>query len=267
MINIRVFLITILIWCSATISFAAPYAAIVIDADTGKVLHSENANTRLHPAGLTKLATLYAAFEAVETREVDLDAKARISLKAANEELAALGMREGQRVSIRDLIRASAIKGANDTSTALAEAISGSEQAFTKRLDETAKKLGLSRSTFKNAHGLTEKGHLSTASDMAFLMQAIADDFPSYLFILGRINHSAAGKKITHSARRLLKGYKGAVAANTGYTRAAGFNGVLLAKKENERIITVVIGDKSTTTMIAQISKLADLGFRKTPSN
>ena len=76
MINIRVFLITILIWCSATISFAAPYAPIVIDTDTGKVLHSENANTRLHPAGLTKLATLYAAFEAVETREVYLDAKA-----------------------------------------------------------------------------------------------------------------------------------------------------------------------------------------------
>ena len=176
-------------------------------------------------------------------------------------------MREDQRISIRDLIRATAIKGANDTSTALAEAISGSEQAFTKRLDETANKLGLSRSTFKNAHGLTEKGHLSTASDMAFLMKAIADDFPSYLFILGRINHSAAGKKITHSARRLLKGYKGAVAAKTGYTRAAGFNGILLAEKENERIITVVIGGKSTTTMIAQISKLTDLGFRKTPSN
>ena len=105
MINIRVFLITILIWCSATISFAAPYAAIVIDADTGKVLHSESANTRLHPAGLTKLATLYAAFEAVETREVDLDAKVRVSLKAASEELAALGMREGQRVSICELNR------------------------------------------------------------------------------------------------------------------------------------------------------------------
>ena len=102
---------------------------------------------------------------------------------------------------------------------------------------------------------------------MASLMKAIADDFPSYLFILGRINHAAAGKKITHSAERLLKEYRGAVAAKTGYTRAAGFNGILLAEKENERIITVVFGGKSTTTMIAQISKLTDLGFRKTPSN
>jgi D-alanyl-D-alanine carboxypeptidase len=267
MINIRVFLITILIWCNAAITFAAPYAAIVIDADTGKVLHFENANTRLHPAGLTKLATLYAAFEAAETREINLDAKARVSLKAANEELAALGMHEGQSISIHDLIRATAIKGANDTSTALAEAISGSEQAFTKRLDETAKELGLSRSTFKNAHGLTEKGHLSTANDMAFLMKAIADDFPNYLFVLGLIRHKAADKKITHSARRLLKTYEGAVAAKTGYTRAAGFNGVLLAERSNERIITVVFGGRSTTTMIAQISKLTDLGFSKKPSS
>lgn len=102
---------------------------------------------------------------------------------------------------------------------------------------------------------------------MAFLMKAIADDFPSYLFILDRINHTAAGKKITHSARRLLKGYNGAAAAKTGYTRAAGFNGILLAKRENERIITVVFGGKSTTTMIAQISKLTDLGFSKKPSS
>ena len=84
MVNVRVILVAILIWCSAAVSVAAPYASIVIDADTGKVLHFENANTRLHPAGLTKLATLYAAFEAVETREIDLEAKARISLKAAN---------------------------------------------------------------------------------------------------------------------------------------------------------------------------------------
>ena len=96
MVNVRVILVAILIWCGATISFSAPYAAIVIDADTGKVLHFRNANTRLHPAGLTKLATLYAALEALETSEIDLDAKARVSLKTANEELAALGMHEGQ---------------------------------------------------------------------------------------------------------------------------------------------------------------------------
>ena len=100
-------------------------------------------------------------------------------------------------------------------------------------------------------------------------MNAITDDFPNYLFVLGLIRHKAADKKITHSARRLLKTYEyeGAVAAKTGYTRAAGFNGVLLAERSHERIITVVFGGKSTNTMIAQISKLTELGFRKTPSN
>ena len=102
---------------------------------------------------------------------------------------------------------------------------------------------------------------------MAFLMKAIADDFSNYLFILGRVNHTAAGKKITHSAERLLKEYRGAVAAKTGYTRAAGFNGVLLAHRENERIITVVFGGKSNTTMMVQISKMTDLGFRKNSSS
>ena len=154
MINIRVFLIAIVIWCNAAITFAAPYAAIVIDADTGKVLHFENANTRLHPAGLTKLATLYAAFEAAETREINLDAKARVSLKAANEELAALGMHEGQSISIRDLIRATAIKGANDTSTALAEAISGSEQDFTKRCCQTNR---LKHQNLKSVHSMRSR--------------------------------------------------------------------------------------------------------------
>ena len=89
---------------------------------------------------------------------------------------------------------------------------------------------------------------------------------PTYSFWAALITLQQV-KKITHSAERLLKEYRGAVAAKTGYTRAAGFNGVLLAEKENERIITVVFGCKSTTTMITQISKLTDLGFRKTPSN
>ena len=150
---VAIFVLVSLPFCG----FAAPYAAIVIDAKSGKVLHSENENTRLHPAGLTKVSTLYAALAAIEAGEMGLDDKARISLNAANEPMPALGLREGQRVTIRDLIYATAIKGANDTSTALAEAISGSELSFTRRLNQTAQHLGMLRSTFVNAHGLTEK--------------------------------------------------------------------------------------------------------------
>jgi D-alanyl-D-alanine carboxypeptidase len=186
--GIRASIAAILLIVFPLCGVAAPYAAIVIDADTGKVLHSENANTRLHPAGLTKLATLYVAFEAIAAGEVGLDDKVRISLNAASEPIAALGMREGQRITIKDLLQASAIKGANDASTALAEAISSSEQAFTKRLDEIAGRLDMSHSSFMNAHGLTEKGHLSTAADMAILMVELIKKFPEDVLLLGQLD-------------------------------------------------------------------------------
>lgn len=152
-----------------TASEAAPYADMVIDARTGEVLRSRNADTRLHPASLTKMMTLYIAFEAIENGEIDVDKKITISRHAANERPSKLGLRTGQKISLRYLLRAAAVKSANDAATAIGEAISGSEAAFARRMNRTAKSLGMTRSTFKNAHGLTEKGHLSTARDMTIL--------------------------------------------------------------------------------------------------
>lgn len=266
MTDVKALLAIIAFILSASFCVAAPYAAIVLNADTGEILYSENASKRLHPAGLTKLATLYITFEALEAGQIKLDDLVEVSKNAASEPMAALKLKKGQTITIRDLIRATAIMGANDASTVLAEQISGSERAFTKKLDQTAKKIGMSQSSFRNAHGLTEKGHLTTASDIARLMQFLLKDFPDYIHVLGRINGTAAGQYIRHSGRRLLQEYKGAVAVKTGYTRAAGFNGVMFAEQKNERIITVVFGGKSTSRMAAQIYKLSDLGFLKTPS-
>ena len=263
MTGIRAAIAAILLTVFPLCAVAAPYSAIVIDADTGRVLHSENSNTRLHPAGLTKLATLYAAFSAIENEEVKIDDLVRVSQNAAETSPVNLELREGQRLSVRDLIRATAVKGANDAATTLAEAISGSEAPFAKRLNKIAKELGMTRSTFKNPHGLTEKGHLSTARDMATMMQALYKAFPEYIHLLGQLNSTAAGKKIEHSAKRLLIDFEQAILAKTGYTRAAGFNGVLLAESGDRRLITVMFGGKSTKTMIAQISKLTTSGFIK----
>jgi len=148
---------------------AAPYAALVIDARTGEVLHSRNADTRLHPASLTKMMTLYIVFEAVRNGEITLDTRVRISKHAASEPPSKLGLRAGQHIALRYLIRGASVKSANDAATALGEAISGSEAAFARRMTRTAKALGMTRTTFKNAHGLTEAGHLSTARDMTLL--------------------------------------------------------------------------------------------------
>ena len=248
-------------------AIAAPYAAMVIDARTGKTLHSENADTRLHPASLTKMMTLYVVFEAVENGEISLDTMVRISRKAASEPPSKLGLRQGQRIKLRYLIRAAAIKSANDAATALGEAIEGSEAAFARRMNRTAKAMGMSRTTFKNAHGLTETGHLSTARDMTTLGRHLFYDFPDYYHLFSRREHNAKIKTVRNTNRRFLSNYKGADGIKTGYTRAAGFNLVASAERGQERIITTVFGGRSTATRNAQVAKLMNLGFKKAPTN
>lgn len=245
---------------------AAPYAAMVIDARSGKVLHSRNADTRLHPASLTKMMTLYIVFEAVENGEISLDTKVRISKHAASEPPSKLGLKAGQRIALRYLIRAAAVKSANDASTALAEAIEGSEARFARRMNRTAKAMGMTRTTFKNAHGLTESGHLSTARDMTTLGRHLFYDYPEYYNLFSRMTANAGVKTVYHTNRKLLASYRGADGIKTGYTRAAGFNLVASAERGRERIIATVFGGRSTRTRNAKVAELLDLGFKRAPS-
>lgn len=247
-------------------AMAAPYAGFVVDARSGKVLYSENADTRLHPASLTKMMTLYVVFDAIERGEITLDTKVRISRKAASEPPSKLGLREGQRIKLRYLIRAAAVKSANDAATALGEAIEGSEAAFARRMTRTAKELGMKRTTFKNAHGLTESGHLSTARDMTTLGRHLFYDFPDYYNLFSRLETDAGIKQVPNTNRRFLSNYKGADGIKTGYTRAAGFNLVASAERNGERIIATVFGGRSTASRNAQVAKLLDLGFKKAPT-
>lgn len=245
---------------------AAPYAAMVVDARTGEVLHARNADTRLHPASLTKMMTLYIAFQAVERGEISLDTKVRISKHAASEPPSKLGLRSGQRIALRYLIRAAAVKSANDAATAIGEAISGSEAAFARRMNRTAKSLGMTRTTFKNAHGLTENGHMSTARDMTTLGRHVLYDYPEYYNLFSRTSTHAGIKSVNNTNRRLLANYRGADGIKTGYTRAAGFNLVASAERGQERIIATVFGGKSTTSRNARVAELLDMGFRRAPS-
>lgn len=247
-------------------AMAAPYAAMVMDARNGEVLHSRNANTRLHPASLTKMMTLYVVFEAVQNGEISMDTKVRISKKAAAEPPSKLGLRAGSHIKLRFLVRAAAIKSANDASTAIAEAISGSEAAFARRMNRTAKALGMSRTTFKNAHGLTESGHMSTARDMTILGRHVLYDYPQYYNLFSRRSADAGIKTVAHTNRRFLNSYRGADGIKTGYTRAAGFNLTASAERGTERIIVTVFGGNSTASRNAQVAKLMDLGFSRAPT-
>lgn len=245
---------------------AAPYAAYVMDARTGEVLHARNADTRLHPASLTKMMTLYVAFQAVENGEISLDTVVKISSKAAAEQPSKLGLRSGQRIKFRYLIRAAAVKSANDAATAIGETLEGSEAAFARRMTRTAKALGMSKTTFKNAHGLTEQGHLSTARDMSKLGRHLLYDYPDYYNLFSRISTDAGVKTVPNTNRRLLSNYKGADGIKTGYTRAAGFNLVASAERGQERIIATVFGGRSTATRNARVAELLDMGFKRAPS-
>ncbi len=237
-----------------------------MDARTGEVLHSRNADTRLHPASLTKMMTLYVAFQAVENGEISLDTVVKISSKAAAEQPSKLGLRSGQRIKFRYLIRAAAVKSANDAATAIGETLEGSEAAFARRMTRTAKALGMSKTTFKNAHGLTEQGHLSTARDMSKLGRHLLYDYPEYYNLFSRISTDAGVKTVPNTNRRLLSNYKGADGIKTGYTRAAGFNLVASAERGQERIIATVFGGRSTATRNARVAELLDMGFKRAPS-
>lgn len=246
-------------------ALAAPYADYVIDARSGQVLHQTNADTRLHPASLTKMMTLYIAFEAIERGEISLDSKVTISKNAAAEPPSKLGLRAGQTIALRYLIRAAAIKSANDAATAIGEAIEGSEAAFARRMNRTAKALGMTRTTFANANGLTAKGHLSTAHDMAILGRRVFYDYPQYYHIFSRRTADAGIAQVNSTNRRFLDSYEGADGIKTGYTNPAGFNLVASAQRGDKRIIAAVFGGTSTAQRNARMVELLDLGFGKAP--
>ncbi len=245
---------------------SAPYAAMVMDARTGEVLHSRNADTRLHPASLTKMMTLYIAFQAVQRGEIGLDTEVTISQFAASEPPSKLGLRAGQKIRLRYLLRAAAVKSANDASTAIAEAISGSEEAFATRMNRTAAAMGMRNTTFRNAHGLTQNGHKSTARDMSVLGRHVIYDFPQYYNLFSRRTADAGVRTVRHTNTRWLNSYEGGDGIKTGYTRAAGFNLVASAQRGQERIIATMFGGSSTAARNKRVTELMDMGFNRAPS-
>jgi D-alanyl-D-alanine carboxypeptidase len=246
-------------------AMAAQYSAIVMDMRDGTVLYESNADRRQAPASLTKMMTLYLAFEAVENGQLKLDQKVRVSRHAARQPRSKLYLKAGQKVTIRSLIRASAIKSANDAAVALAEAVGGSEKAFARLMTAKARQLGMTNTTFRNANGLTARGHLSTARDMATLGRHLFFDFPEYYNIFSRKSDRAAGKRV-YTTNRLLRSYRGADGIKTGYTNAAGYNLVASAHRGNKRIVAALFGGKSSRWRNARMVKLLDKGFSRAPT-
>ena len=161
-------LLTLAGWATLAPSEAvARYASIVVDADTGQVLHAVNADTRNYPASLTKMMTLYMVFEALEKGRLTLDQELPVSKRASGMPPSKLGLKRGDTIKLEDAILALATKSANDVAVVIAEALGGKETTFAQMMTQRARELDMSRTTFRNASGLPNRGQKSTARDMA----------------------------------------------------------------------------------------------------
>ncbi len=264
--NVRLGLMILFAWALPMAVAAAPFAAFVMDARTGQEIYAQNADTRLHPASLTKMMTLYMAFNAIERGQVRLDSKFLVSSHAAAQPPSRLGLKPGQRIELRYLIRAAAVKSANDAATVIGEGLAGSEAKFAAQMTQMARALGMRNTNFRNANGLTAEGHYSTARDMTLLGRRLFYDFPQYYSIFSRRSADAGIATVASTNKRFLDSYEGADGIKTGYTRAAGFNLTASAKRGSKRIIATVMGGTSTAHRNQVMAQLLDAGFGKAPT-
>lgn len=231
------------------------YAAYVIDAKTGKVLHSRNANARRYPASLTKMMTVYLMFEELKSGRLKLSDRVVMTKAGARRVPSKLGIRAGQSISVEQAIYSLVTKSANDVATAVADKLSGNEVAFARRMTHKARQLGMRRTTFKNANGLTERGQVTTAADMAKLGLALREHFPRrYKYFQTRV--FKFGRKKMRNHNRLLGKVRGVDGIKTGYTSASGFNLVSSVSTGGRRIVAVVMGGRSGRSRNAQMHKL-----------
>ncbi len=245
-----------------TVAFATPLALHLMDARTGETLYAKNADTPLAPASLTKMMTLYITFQEIEAGRVSLDTMITVSKNAANQAPTRLGLKAGQKIALRYLIRAAAVKSANDAAAAIGDHFAGSPAKWGARMTATAKSLGMKHSTFKNANGLSEKGHLSTARDMSILGRHLFYDFPQYYNIFSRRSTDAGLATVASTNRKFLDAYEGADGIKTGFTNQAGFCLTASAERNGVRLIGTVLGGTSTPMRNEKMTELLNKGFK-----
>ena len=256
----------------STSAFAADrYAAIVIDANTGKVLFSRNADADRYPASLTKMMTLYVLFEELDAKRLTLSTKLTVSANAAKQPPSKLGLKAGATIKVEDAILALVTKSANDIAVVVAEHIGGSVSGFAARMNRTARALGMNSTTFRNPHGLPDSRQVTTARDLVRLAQGLQDRFPSYYPYFAKRSFTYRGVRIRNH-NRLLGSVEGVDGIKTGYTRASGFNLVTNVDRDGRHIIAVVMGGKTASkrdahmrALIAKYLPKAKRGARSTP--
>jgi D-alanyl-D-alanine carboxypeptidase len=249
---------------SDTLSYAAAVApgapqvaAIVIDAETGRTLYAEDADSPRYPASLTKLMTLYILFEEMEAGRIRPSSQLVVSPHAASQPPSRLGLKPGSTIAVEDAIRAIAVRSSNDVAITVAENVAGSEPAFVARMNRTARALGLGRTAFRNPSGLPDPGQVTTARDMATLGLAVQRRFPRQARYFALRSFSYAGRTY-ESTNELLGEVRGMDGMKTGYTRASGYNLVGSVRRDGRHLVAVVLGERSSRARNAVMANLIE---------
>ena len=238
----------------------ASFASLLMDASTGQVLYSANADLPRYPASLTKMMTLYLVFEALNQGTLNLGQPLYASTHASLQAPTKLGLRPGQSISVEDAILGLVTKSANDAAAVVAEALGGSEEHFAWKMTMKARELGMSSTTFANASGLPDVSQVTTARDMAILALALLHDYPQYYqYFSTRYFYWGGAYHPNHN--RMLGAYPGVDGIKTGYTHASGFNLVASAERNGRRLIGVVMGARSPGNRTAIMTSLLDQAF------
>jgi D-alanyl-D-alanine carboxypeptidase len=238
------------------------YSSIVVDATTGSVLEAANPDAPRHPASLTKLMTLYMAFEALRDRRITMDELVPVTPHAASMEPSKLGLVPGTRLTVEEAILGLVTKSANDAAAALGELLGGSEDRFAQMMTLQARALGMSHTTFTNASGLPDPDQWTSARDLATLGRRLISDFPGYYPYFGTRSFTFQ-RRVIFNHDRMLESYPGADGMKTGYTVASGHNLVTSAVHGGVRLIGVVLGAASNPERDAHMAVLLDQGFEE----
>jgi D-alanyl-D-alanine carboxypeptidase len=227
-------------------SYNPPYAGIVVDANSGKVLYSDRADAKRHPASLTKIMTLYLLFERLKAGKLKLSSELEVSKHASRQPPTKLRLKPGQTIKVEDAILGLVTRSANDVAVVVAEAIAGDEEDFARLMTRKARALGMKHTVYKNASGLPDSDQVTTARDQARLGRAIQDRFPQYYRYFSRRSFTFRGKRIRNH-NKLLGSVRGVDGIKTGYIRASGFNLVASIKRDDRYLVAVVFGGKSSS--------------------
>jgi D-alanyl-D-alanine carboxypeptidase len=239
---------------------AAATALLLVEADSGKVLHSENATYPWYPASITKLMTAYVTLQAIAQGRITLETLFTVSEHAVAQQPTKMGFRAGTQVTVDNALKMMMVHSANDMAVLLAEGVAGSVENFADLMNQAAQHLGMTQSSFVNPNGLPAEGQVTSARDMAILARALIREFPEY-GLYWRISAIKLGRRIIHNTNSMITRYPGADGMKTGFICAAGYNLVVTATRSDKRLIAVILGAPSSGVRAARAAQLFEKGF------